>query len=70
MSVADAIRRSLSIPSKRRCQIVTFEQAADKQFIVHRVPFSSSRDHIVSRSIRAPRRGAVTEIPSMLEDVE
>ena len=47
-----------------------FEQAADKQFIVHRVPFSSSRDHIVSRSIRAPRRGAVIEVPRQLEDVE
>jgi len=49
---------------------VIFEQAADKQFIVHRVPFSSSRDHIVSRSIRAPRRGAVIEVPRQLEDVE
>jgi len=37
---------------------------------VHRVLFSSPRDNTVSVSVRAPRRGAVIEIPNMLEDKE
>ncbi len=50
-----------------RCQIVTFETRRP-EFTVHCVPFDCRGDHIVSAFVRAPRRGAVIEIPSTSED--
>jgi hypothetical protein len=47
---------------------VTFEDTIEEESVVRYIPFVCCGDCIVSVDVRAPRRGAVTKIPSSLED--